>query len=208
MRIDHVVLATRDLSAAADRLLEEHGLASVEGGRHPGWGTGNRIVPLGRDYVELMGIADLEEARESVLGQRVLAATEDGDAFLGWCLQAHDPEALAARLGVDVIRGGRRRPDGVELGWSLVGLTEALEDPRLPFFIRWEVEGGLHPGADAVAHRSRPSGIAWVEVGEHPTLTERVGGADLPVRTVPEGDGLIAVGIASDEGEIVLRPGS
>ncbi len=45
--IDHVVLAVSDLDEAAERLRRDHGLASVPGGVHPGWGTGNRIVPLG-----------------------------------------------------------------------------------------------------------------------------------------------------------------
>jgi len=36
-----------DLRAAAQELEARHGLVAVEGGRHPGWGTANRIVPLG-----------------------------------------------------------------------------------------------------------------------------------------------------------------
>ena len=67
--IDHVVLACADLDVAAAHLLERHGLASVPGGRHPGWGTANRIVPLGGSYVELITVVDAEEALQSQFGK-------------------------------------------------------------------------------------------------------------------------------------------
>ncbi len=42
-----MLIGVADLAAAALELEAHCGLASVEGGRHPGWGTANRIVPLG-----------------------------------------------------------------------------------------------------------------------------------------------------------------
>src|SRR5262245_53549604 len=62
LAIDHVILLAADLDHAAARLLKTHGLASLPGGRHPGHGTGNRIVPLGDSYLELMGVVDEVEA--------------------------------------------------------------------------------------------------------------------------------------------------
>ena len=41
---------------------------SVAGGAHEGVGTHNRLVPLGADYVELLAIADPDEAAASPLG--------------------------------------------------------------------------------------------------------------------------------------------
>jgi hypothetical protein len=61
IQIDHVVYAVRDLDAAAERFRRAYGLGSVAGGRHAGWGTGNRIVPLGDQYVELISVVDPEE---------------------------------------------------------------------------------------------------------------------------------------------------
>ena len=58
LRIDHVLYAVRDLDEAASRLATEWGLATSDGGRHPGHGTANRIVPLGSDYIELIAIVD------------------------------------------------------------------------------------------------------------------------------------------------------
>ena len=48
LEIDHVLIAVADLAAAAQEIETRYGLASIEGGRHPDWGTADRIVPLGQ----------------------------------------------------------------------------------------------------------------------------------------------------------------
>jgi Glyoxalase-like domain len=53
LHIDHIVWGVDDLDRAAAQVQERYGLASVPGGRHPGWGTANRIIPLGPSYLEL-----------------------------------------------------------------------------------------------------------------------------------------------------------
>ena len=60
-----------DLAAAAEEIEARHGLASIEGGRHPGWGTANRIVPLGEAYLELVAVVDEAEAAQSPFGRWV-----------------------------------------------------------------------------------------------------------------------------------------
>ena len=62
LRLDHVVYAAGDLDEAALRFRESFGLDSLEGGRHDRGGTANRIVPLGRQYVELVTVVDPEAA--------------------------------------------------------------------------------------------------------------------------------------------------
>lgn len=58
MLIDHVIHATVDLDAAAERMQVELGIAAVAGGRHVGLGTHNRLVPLGDgSFIELLAIA-------------------------------------------------------------------------------------------------------------------------------------------------------
>ncbi len=70
MQLDHVLIAVGpDLVAAADEFEVCYGLASVEGGRHPGWGTANWIVPLGDSNLELVAVVDQVEAAESVFGR-------------------------------------------------------------------------------------------------------------------------------------------
>jgi glyoxalase-like protein len=195
VRIDHVLYAVSDLGAAASRFEDEFSLESVPGGEHPAWGTANQIVPLGPDYLELIGIADPAVAAMSELGRLVLDA---GDRLVGWAVATDDLGAVARRLGLDMQRGSRTRTDGVRLAWRLAGLGEALRSGgALPFFIQWDGPAELHPGGDS----SVSPGISWVEVGgDEAALREWLGGADLPVRFASQGRGITAVGI----GDIVL----
>jgi hypothetical protein len=145
--IDHVVLAVRDLDAAAGRLAAEHGLTALPGGRHPGAGTANRIVPLGSAYLELMAVVDADEAAASLFGRLVARRLERGEGFAAWCLRTDDLDALAAERGLEVVAASRLRPDGVELRWRLAGVAEAVRDPSQPFLIQWDIPRGLHPAA-------------------------------------------------------------
>jgi hypothetical protein len=206
MEIDHVVYGVRDLEEAASRIRDEFGLASAPGGRHPGWGTGNRIVPLGRNYVELLAAVDRDEAEGSTLGQSLLAAVADGDRFLVWCVSTDEVNGVAARLDLRVTDGSRERPDGTVLRWRSAGLERALAEPSLPFFIRWDVPEDLHPGRMEADHVARPQGIEWLEIGgDALRLNEWLDGSELPIRVIGGPPGVLAVGIAAQPDEIVLR---
>jgi glyoxalase-like protein len=206
MRIDHVVYGVRDLESAASRMKQEFGLGSVSGGRHPGWGTANRIVPLGPDYIELLAVVDRAEAERDEVGRSLLAAMAEGDRFLGWCVAVEDLDAVAARLGLPVTAGSRERPDGTVLRWRSAGLKEALAEPSLPFFITWDGPLELHPGRAQADHTARPHGIDWLEIGgDALRLNEWLDGSKLPVRVVGGPPGVLAVGIAAEPDEIVVR---
>ncbi|HEY3209840.1 MAG TPA: VOC family protein [Actinomycetota bacterium] len=206
MQIDHVVYGVRDLEAAASRMKADFGLGSIPGGRHPGWGTGNWIVPLGPNYVELLAAVDKAEAERSELGRSLLAAVADGDRFLGWCVSTDDVETVAARLELPVVAGTRERPDGTKLRWRSAGLDRAMAEPSLPFFITWDVPDNLHPGRAEAGHIAPPQGIAWLEIGgDALRLNEWLDGFELPVRVVGGPPGVLAVGIAAEPDEIVLR---
>jgi hypothetical protein len=181
MYIDHVILGTTDLDRAADSLFRKFGLASAPGGTHPGWGTGNRIVPLGRGYVEILGVIDQDVASRSFLGRHLQQQVAHGDKLIGWCLATKDIDGAAARLGLEVSDGSRERPDGETLRWRLAGLTEAMTSGYLPFFITWDVPAHLHPAAMNAAHRVEPLEIAAVAVGgDVPTLSRWLGVNRLP----------------------------
>ena len=183
LRVDHVVYGVSDLDDAGERLARELGLASVPGGVHPGLGTANRLVGLGDSYMELLA------------GPPVDALLARGpDRLLGWMVRTDDIEAEAIRLGLDVLAMSRKRPDGVELRWRLAGW--GLSGP-LPVFIQWDTPWA--PGGEAR--------LAWVEVGVHPaTLTDWVGGAELPVRYAEGEPGVHAVGVRLPDGrEVVVR---
>ena len=204
LELDHVIVAVRDLDEAAARFEEDFGVTALPGGRHPGFGTGNRIVPLGTAYVELMAVVDEDEA--SPLASWVTQTVESGEGLGALCLRTDDIEAVATRLGTPALAMGRTRPDGVELRWKLAGLEEMLAE-GLPFFIQWDVAPGELPGETPVTHRSGAGGIRWVELGGDPeAVAARVGEHGLDIRVTPGlPSGLRAVGISTPGGEIVIR---
>jgi hypothetical protein len=207
MQIDHVVYGVQDLEAAASRLRERFGLHSVPGGVHPAWGTGNRIVPLGPSYVELLGVMDPDVAGQSFLGRELQARTAGGDRLMGWCVRTSDLGATATRLGLEVASGQRVLPTGEVLRWRSAGLERAMAEPTLPFFITWDVPEELHPGRADIRHGARPMGITQVLVaGSSASLRGWIGDrASLPIR-VEEGPAeLRAVIIATDRGDVELR---
>lgn len=181
--IDHAVLAVSDLDRAGERLHRDLGLASVPGGVHPRWGTGNRIVPLGDSYIELIAVVDHDVGSSTSLGRALLASSDGGrDRWFAICLSDTELEVTARRLGLQVEAGARTRPDGVELRWRGAGIDDGARDSWLPFFIAWDVPAELHPGRTTTRHEVGATGIASVEiVGDHVRLREWLG---------PEGDGL------------------
>ncbi|MGH7540410.1 MAG: VOC family protein [Gemmatimonadota bacterium] len=206
-RIDHVVLAVGDLDASAARLWDEHGLRFAPGGHHPRWGTANMIAPLGRDYVELLGVVDPDVASTTVLGRTIAGLTQERDRWFSVCLADDDLERTATRLGLSVEPRARTRPDGVQVRWRGAGIEERGEELGLPFFITWDVLPELHPGAAATGHRVPAEGIARAEVGgDEERLREWLGGDEAPIRVVEGEPRLLAVAIAVAGGsEIVLR---
>ena len=206
LRIDHVVREVPDLDHAAARFLDRYGLASLPGGRHPGWGTGNRLIPLGNDYVELISVVDVAEAEKTEFGRTMLARVAEGEQWYAICLADDDIDATAARLGLEIAAGSRVLPDGVVVRWRSAGLEDAKREPWLPFFIEWDVPPELHPGRAPATHRVPATGIAWVELAGNPeTLTDWLGGADLPFRVVKGKPGIRSVGIATEGSELVVE---
>jgi hypothetical protein len=163
VRIDHVIWATADLTSTAARLAREHGLRDAGGGRHVGIGTHNRVFPLGGGYLEVLAVADADEAARSPIGRTIAAAPE---GLFGWAVAAADVEAQAARLGLEVTTIER---DGLTA--RLAGVTESMAEPWLPFFIERD-PGIADPGASGDA-----GGIAWIELtGDVDRLGEWLGG--------------------------------
>ena len=82
----------------------------LDGGVHPGVGTANRVIPLGEQYLELLGVVAPDEARASEYGRALLRATEHGDRIVRWSLRTDDIEGVAVRLGITVEPRRRTRP--------------------------------------------------------------------------------------------------
>ena len=199
-----MIIASPDLEATAARLEREHGIVARAGGRHPSWGTHNRIAPLGGAYLEIIGVEDATLARSDPLGAWVLERARDGDSLLGFAVEVPDATATARRLGVATEPGARDLPDGSRLAWTLAGRRECGLGAR-PFFIQW-ADTASRPGLAPMDHLLQVTGLAWLETGGDAAALRAWTGGELPVRCLGgERDGLLAIGIATAAGELVLR---
>jgi len=88
--LDHLVVAVRDLEAAADRW-HRLGFTLTPRGRHPEWGTANRCVLLEGGYVELLAVAEPEAASPVATALR-----EAAEGFFALAFATDDPAATAA----------------------------------------------------------------------------------------------------------------
>ena len=174
--VDHLLIATADLDAAA-AAAEGLGLPVAAGGRHPGWGTANRIVPLGAAYLELVAVVDAAEAATSGFGSWVAAAPPGP---MGWAVRPGDLGATASRLGLHPVPGARAAADGRTLRWRTAGVERAAMEPYLPFFIAWE-PGTPFPGAGGAGIEVERIGVR----GDAGRLAEWLGGAGLPLSVRP-----------------------
>jgi Glyoxalase-like domain len=206
LRLDHVVYAVRDLDAAAIRFREAFGLDSVAGGRHERWGTANRIVPLGEQYLELVASVDDPTAAETVFGRGVLECAAGGGGWFTIAAVADDLEGVGSRLGLEVGSGSRMRPDGQTVRWRMAGLDDPRREPWMPFFLAWDVPDELHPGRARAGHGVRATGIAWVDVGgDAERLRRWLEGDELPIRVSDGEPGIHRVAISTADGELVIE---
>lgn len=185
MPLDHVIFAVTDLDLAAQELLDGYGLASLPGGRHPAWGTANRIVPMGGSYLELVEVVDRQVAARSSFGRWVAAARPDDGGLtpLGWAVRTDDLAAVCDRLGLSASGGSRQSDDGWVLDWLLAGVEHAAAEPQLPFFIQWGSQTPL-PGTTPVRHPAGQSEISRVCVtGDGERLASWLGDGAVPVTT-------------------------
>ena len=190
MRIDHVIYATEDLDAAAALIESELGLGAVPGGRHEGMGTHNRIVPLDGSYIELLAVADADEAAASSFGSALQARIgAGGDGLLGWAVGVDDVLPIATRLGTSITTIAREG-----LSARLTGLAESMREPFLPFFISRD------PGIPGPGPAPGLPGIGWIELkGDGARLEQWLGDAELPLRIAPGDPAVAAVGIGERE---------
>jgi hypothetical protein len=203
LRIDHVIYGVHDLDVAAARLNGEHELGFVRGGRHPG-GTMNSIAPLeSPQYLELITVADPAGETAEMLQREM-----DGEERLvGWAIEPDDLDAVAARLGIEPFVGSIDNPNGSSGTWRIVGNEE---DSAFPFFI--EYDGDPEVRRRAWAERRAEAGNNWVraitfvEVGaDAEAMRAWIGDDSIPVRCIEGERGVLAVGLASEKGEIVIR---
>jgi hypothetical protein len=220
MQVDHVIYAAGPggLEADADRVAALLGAAAVPGGRHPGWGTRNALIPLaGRAYLEVVEVVDRPVAVGAAFGSAVAARSDAGGGWVGWVMAVDDVAGWSGRLGRDVASGNRRRPDGVELRWRTLGVDVLVTEPELPFLISWDVPDRLHPASDARPATAAPRLTGLELAGDADRLSTWIG-ADpttafpgITVTMAPAGSGpragLSGVTLVTAAGDVVTLPG-
>jgi hypothetical protein len=204
MELDHVLMAVADLAAAAHEMEVRHGLGSVEGGRHPAWGTANRIVPLGDTYLELIAVVDPAKAGESAFGRWVASAASSTPRPLGWAVRTSQLDEVARRLELPIQAGSRTTPGGAQLRWRSAGLDQAVGEPSLPFFIEWEAQTE-HPGRTPIRHRGGAAKMSSLALDADPgRLADWLGDHRLPIVVRAGKPAVTTIYISSDAGEIIL----
>jgi Glyoxalase-like domain len=204
MYIDHVLLSAGDDAPTSLLLTTRYGLHAYEGGRHPGWGTANRIIPLGDAYLELVSVVDEAEARASAFGRWALESAERGRPAIGWAVRPDDLDVTATRLGLEISEGSRTRPSGEIVAWRSAGVDEVARRPWLPFFIEWR-DVSTHPG------RSAPSSARLERIDLECDVAELdgwLGPHALPVDVRAGDAGIVRIVVETPAGRVVLGRGS
>jgi len=202
-----VLIAVADLAAAGREIESRHGLASIEGGRHPEWGTANRIVPLGDSYLELVAVVDATKAVESAFGRWVASGVSATARPLGWAVRTSQLDEVARRLDLPVHAGSRTTLGGDQVRWRSAGIDQAIAEPSHPFFIEWGTQTQL-PGQAAISHRVGTAEISRLVLDADPgRLTNWLGDHQLPIVVRAGKPAVTTIYISSDAGEIVIRLG-
>ncbi|HEX6583325.1 MAG TPA: VOC family protein [Thermoleophilaceae bacterium] len=200
------MIAVADLAAAGREIEARHGLASIEGGRHPGWGTANRIVPLGDTFIELIAVIDEAEAAGSAFGSWVAAGATPAGRLLGWAVRSDDLDDVAARLGLTVAANSRKDASGRTLRWRVAGIEQAAAEPSLPFFLEWG-DGTPLPGRAPATHHAGSVKIAGLELdGDAERVEHWLGSHSLPISVRAGAPAVARVILTGTAGEFALKP--
>ena len=165
-RLVQAIVLVLDLDAAG-RSMQRMGFTVVEGGRHPGRGTANLIVPFRGQYLELLAVVDEAEAGSTPQGRAVAdALSKHGPGLARWSVEPTDIDAVARRVGLPVEHRQRVRPDGITVHWRSVGVDEAWAEPWRCAFMCWD-DPATHPAGGAsgrVAHANGADGFAALDI--------------------------------------------
>ena len=209
MYLDHLSFAAgpEGLVETAQWLGERLGAQFHDGGFHPRFGTRNQILPMtGGRYLEVVGVLDHPAADKAPFGQAVRARTAQGGGWLGWVVAVDDLVPFEERLGRPAIEGQRHLPDGGLLSWRQIGVLDLIDDPQLPFFVRWESDPTLHP-----SNGGREVELLRIEIAGQPErVDEWLGGqssrvlADVDIAWMePQGrSGLTSAVFSTPRGEV------
>lgn len=207
--VDHLMMGVADFRASAADWQSDHGLAAIEGLRFdeaPAFG--NWAVPLGRTWIELVGVADEEAGRGDPRAQMFASVVSARDRLLGWALAPENLDAVAERLQLPVSdRHATRIATGERFTWRQVGFDETRVEYYLPFFIGWDhdVHTEMDLSTSEVANaRAKPEEVTLKLTGDPGRLARWLGEIEAPI-SITHGTPSITATIATDRGQLTLR---
>ncbi len=209
MRLDHVSYAAgpEGLGACLQSLGARLGAGFIDGGIHPSFGTRNFVLPLADGcYLEIVAVLDHPAVDRAPFGRAVRDRSEDGGGWLAWVIGVDDIAPVEARLDRTAAAGHRRRPDGVDLRWSQIGVNDVAEDAQLPFFVQWHSDPADHPAAGGSRVRLTELEIA----GDEARIDEYLGtsnqqpfdGVEVTWLSPDEGTGVVAAVFDTANGSV------
>jgi len=156
LRLDHLIVACRDVERGTRYVEELLGVSLVEGGRHPGRGTRNVLLGLTNGaYLEVVGVDSTQPEPDA---PRWLGVDDcEEPRLVSWCVKhscISEVPAVALSHGIDlgsVTSASRARPDGSLLSWSFTDPRADRMDGVVPFFIDWGASPHPSDDLDSVA---------------------------------------------------------
>ena len=152
MQLDHIMFGVNDLYAGIKHVESLTGVRAEEGGSHPGSGTCNALLSLGREqYLEIIA-PDPVQPLSGTFGEQLANLAQP--MIRSWTAVCRDYAELLEHLtafdyGHRIIEMSRTRPDGVRLAWQILFVTKHPYGRIMPFFINWL--DSPHPTADKPA---------------------------------------------------------
>jgi hypothetical protein len=151
--VDHLLLGAADLETGISWVEKLTAVRAVLGGSHPGVGTRNALLSLGRQYLEIIAPDPAQTAFNFHIDIRRLTHPQ----LITWAARTNDIDSIAnyaSQVGHQISGprdGSRVRSDGVVLQWRTLGIANHLGGPAvepIPFFIQWAA-GSAHPSQDS-----------------------------------------------------------
>ena len=149
--LDHILLGCNDLESGIDFVEQHTGVRAAFGGVHPGRGTQNALVSLGKlHYLEIIA----PDPKQPEVKQFPMIKEMTTPRLVTWAAHPGNLDAIAQKLKAGGIPfdgprdGSRARPDGRMLKWKSLAMDN--RHGLVPFFIEWSADSP-HPSIDAPA---------------------------------------------------------
>ena len=150
---DHFQLGIPDLDEGIKIVRDLTGVEPVFGGAHPGYGTRNALISLGKAcYLEILALDPAQSDLKTPRTERIRALS--GPTILTFAMQTSEIEhKLELVREIPGFSGkldprSRKKPDGSSVEWTNLPIDSPF-GPQMPFFIDWK--GSPHPSATAPA---------------------------------------------------------